>query len=825
MNRSSAPFRLALLAALAAGLPGPALERRAGAQGVESTSAVSIETFGLGGVWRSGAVAPIQLSVNYSGARPIQPALVVWEQRDGDGDIAEFSQVVALNPGRNVLWLYLPTRFGANASSIWDVIVYDYTDDRRGAQLAATRVRPPSAPRDPDRAIIGVVGLRNANLSDYIFTGQNREHTPLAHEATEILSNLQVEQLPDRWMGLSMLEALVWTQGEPVRLSIDQARAIEEWVERGGHLVIVLPQVGEEWKSSRLDPILPDVIVQRIEGLEVRDNASSGGLLRHLGRIDAVTPDTREPRFPIINLHTFLPVGADWSQGTTIPLMEINLPAPGTGVPLRRAVVVQKARGYGRVTLVGIPVADVALNRPGLNLPEGEVFWNHILGRRQDTPSAAEFNAAASNWPGSASRARNPAPISSVIPQEIRLSAAAGKGLLLALVLFIVYWGVSGPLAFTLLRYRNLSRYNWPVFLGITVVFTVMSWLGASALRSNEILPVHLTFLDHVADSPLQRSTSYLTVALSGYGDRLIDVRPSATPRADDVRHNFVASLSVPNESVQQFPDVRRYLMNSADQSHFRSPARSTSKSLYVSALHAPADGWSMPTFTRDEDRPRIDEAGMIRGVVTHRLPGTLRDVTVYYVSNTYSDFSPRPGARQRGSTRLRTYAWKDAAGAAWPPGKPLDFSALAGGSLDLRSLATHPTLGYFGTIGTDAARPHAEYGRSFYNAREVMRSLEALTFFHQLNPPAWAPPTTSTQPQFYRTLAREADLSAWMVRPCVIITGFLDGSPIPYPLRIDGTSQTRADPRSVTMVRWVYPLAVDSQPQHSSLPESPDGR
>lgn len=104
---------------------------------------VTVELFGLGGTWRAGSLAPVRLFIAYSGAKPVQPALIVWEQRDADGDVAEFSQVVALNPGRNTVTIYLPTRFDANVSTIWDVIVYDYTDDRRGVQLAAARVTTP----------------------------------------------------------------------------------------------------------------------------------------------------------------------------------------------------------------------------------------------------------------------------------------------------------------------------------------------------------------------------------------------------------------------------------------------------------------------------------------------------------------------------------------------------------------------------------------------------------------------------------------------------------------------------------------------------------
>jgi len=810
---------LVILLAVAWALVG--VSRPALAQPADATVTIGLDSFGLGGWWRPGSLTPVRLSINYAGNKPLQPAMVAWEQQDGDGDIQEISQIVALNPGHNTVWLYLSVRYPATAATIWDIIVYEYENDGRGIQLAAKRLTANSPPRSEEHSIIGVVGMRPANVSDYIVAGQFRETPPTAHEVTDVLSNLTVEQLPDRWMGLDMLEALIWTQGEPSQLSIDQAAAIAHWVDRGGHLVIVLPQVGDSWKSSRLDPILPDVQVQRYEGIELRDNESSGGLLHQIGRMDRVPPDTREPRYPIINVHAFTPVGSAWSQGTTVPLMEIDLPDGAAGGTSRRAVVVQRPRGYGRVTLVGIPVADVALNRPGLDLPQAEVFWNQILGRRQDTPRAAELNTVLNATQNTAGRARNTARLSEVIPQQTRLSAAAGKGLLLALILFIVYWSVSGPLAFTLLKYRKWSRYNWPAFVGITAVFTLMSWLGASALRSKEILPIHLTFLDHIADSELERSTSFLTAALAGYGDRLIDVRTSEDERPSDSPYNFVTSMSVPGETIQKFPDVRRYLTDSSDQSHLRAPARSTSKSLFISSLHPPTAEWRMPNFTADADRPRIDLDGNLQGVVTHQLPATLRDVTVYFASNTYSDYSARVDGRQRGSTRLKIYAWKPSQG-SWAPNVPLDFATLSQGRMQMRDLATHATSGYFKIIGDNAMRPHVDF-RTYFNAKEVTQSLEALTFFNSLNPPEWAQPPQTAQPQFLRTLGRQIDLSAWFDRPCVIITGFLDASPIPYPLRIEGNRQTQADARSMTMVRWIYPLPVDGQPRTAGAIDTPE--
>ncbi len=84
---------------------------------------------------------------------------------------------------------------------------------------------------------------------------------------------------------------------------------------------------------------------------------------------------------------------------------------------------------------------------------------------------------------------------------------------------------------------------------------------------------------------------------------------------------------------------------------------------------------------------------------------------------------------------------------------------------------------------------------------------MEMLGMFHQLNPPKYLrlgdkDPETLV---LTRKLGRELDLSMWFTGPALIVIGYLEGSPTPVPLRVDGKA-----PRSVglTVVRWIHPLS-----------------
>ena len=67
--------------------------------------------------------------------------------------------------------------------------------------------------------------------------GKSRVHPlplTLGHEVTEIVEGLTAADLPDRWQGLACFDAIAWIGADIGELRGETARALREWVRRGG---------------------------------------------------------------------------------------------------------------------------------------------------------------------------------------------------------------------------------------------------------------------------------------------------------------------------------------------------------------------------------------------------------------------------------------------------------------------------------------------------------------------------------------------------------------------------------------------------------------
>ena len=102
--------------------------------------------------------------------------------------------------------------------------------------------------------------------------------------------------------------------------------------------------------------------------------------------------------------------------------------------------------------------------------------------------------------------------------------------------------------------------------------------------------------------------------------------------------------------------------------------------------------------------------------------------------------------------------------------------------------------------------------GAQNLNLDRSRRSMEMLSLFHQLTPPSYlkSPDRSGEETaRVARDVGRRADLSAWFTRPCVIVTGFLEESACPIPLRVNGEPFKS---QGLTMVRWIYPLPLNEE-------------
>ena len=322
------PVRTALHAfavALAAMAGSPAL-----AQG-----AIALEWFGAGGMWRPGDWVGARFTVRCD-VTESTPAQLVWEVRDGQGDIAEHERRIVVDPGSATrAWMYAQLPPTSQARTLDDAVmvvrVYEERDGERVRELAAARISPRSAEQpsfgvEVEHDLVGVLGQARMGLDALATPYGGSPYIPSMNSITAIGRGLRPADMPDRWEGLAPFSALIWTEGSPAALPGDSARAIQEWVLRGGNLVIVLPETGDPWgavtaSDHPLRALMPDWRAERLEAVPVRDLLPIVSKSAQLANPSATTPLVvfREAKAP----------GSAWEPLALMPVKR----ARATGLP------------------------------------------------------------------------------------------------------------------------------------------------------------------------------------------------------------------------------------------------------------------------------------------------------------------------------------------------------------------------------------------------------------------------------------------------------------------------------------------------------------
>ncbi len=754
---------------------------------------------GLGNRPRPGDWIGLQLQITETSPAP-REIIVQWAVKDSDGDTAQYRRAVTTNPGvKQNVWIYgrLPFRYSAGG----DVLIEAYAAGADGETEARDQpVTSPSAigrllgrvqlPLRSDQETpvtsgqIAIVGRQVAGLDLYAVTSQAGRALPKGHEPAMLLDGLRVADLPDRWMGLSSASTLVWTGNtgdlDPATLTDAQAQAIREWVMRGGHFIVVLPNVGQNWTTTgaKLLDMMPRVTVERREQVNLADYQF---LFRD------VEQAKQRARLPSsASMHVFTPeAGAKPGEGVIV------LAGPGG-----EGVVARRSLGAGAVTLIGINLASPAMLESAAT--QADVFWHRVLGRRGELLSNSKLNELVSA--NKIRELREAVDLDDGLSASIAKTGAAARGLLLAFVVFAAYWALAGPIAFRVLKSRRQQHHSWVAFVLFAILFTGVAWGGALLLRPTRTEATHLTFIDEVYGQPTQRAKMFASVLLPRFGKMTVGVGPSDEGVTDTIAG---WEPSDPGAGTETFPDAAPYALDARRPTEARVPSRSTIKSVQVDWMGAPRLRMPIPlTDSPVRVGPPAEGSSKptISGRLVHELPGPLVNTRVIVV---HSQISLPFGLKEP----VLAVADAQVLPGAWMPGEALDLGALfdrgqrpgedratsLGGMLDSVSPRS---LGIVDT-GQRAARALTD------------DRLTAISLFSLLTPPNVDPLGVADIPLFRRSSTHGLDLSRWVTQPCVIVLGQLVGAPgkpnaTPVPLTVDGR-EIPTDGR--TMVRWVYPL------------------
>ena len=218
---------------------------------------VALLRMGVGAHVRPGDPTAILVRATSSLQAPVQ-ARLEWLVRNADGDVARYSRDVALAPGAPVeRWVYgVAPMLGASAQSTTEsvsTVRVVETDDGRPVRVLAERridgsvAEEPAVPVEVTEALIGVVGEGRAGLAALSVGAPDSGTVASMNELTKVARGIEADGLPDRWEGLASYETIVWTDAPARELGAERSRALLDWVQRGGNLVIVLPETGDPW--------------------------------------------------------------------------------------------------------------------------------------------------------------------------------------------------------------------------------------------------------------------------------------------------------------------------------------------------------------------------------------------------------------------------------------------------------------------------------------------------------------------------------------------------------------------------------------------------
>ncbi len=778
---------LALASACVPGARGQSVQLEAGSVGV-------------GNMARLGDWAGVK--IEFTDSAPTQRELIIQiEGRDTDGDTPLHQRTVTSNPGvtqRTWLYLWIPGSYEPRQALV--VSAYEAIDldaetaartgvsYRRGQLLGRQEIQPTRAFLSPEIATGLVIGRRVGGISEYSRRAQGSElFLPAGHEVTEFATDLEPDDLPDRWAGLSQFENIIWTTGNPADLTTARSDALIEWVRRGGHLIVCLPATGQIWQDmdrNRLAPLLPDVTPVRLE-------PGSSDVLALLTHEELATlPET-------LVVHS-LETNASAERGDAEAILT---DAEGRVVVSRRLV------DLGMVTLIGIDLTNRNLVDRGM--PMMDAFWHRILGKRgllmdRGTGTTSVFsNREVRSFDGD-------------IGTAISSSGSAGAALLLGFAVFGLYWAVAGPVGYTVLSKLGIKKHSWMLFVAGIGLFTLVGWGGVSILRPRQAGVQQVVFLDAVDGSVYQRARSFASVFVPGYSDAGVRVGSPAeeeytefSPVATYWSEHYNSLLA-----SAAFPDARPYSVSARDPDRLRFPARATEKRFRFD--WAGERRWAMPRAVTDDGSPgtiRLGANGQPVGNLVHELPGPLRDAVVIVVKGQRSIDS------QTGMPVVSNYdAHRFAGGGVWSPGQVLDLSTLGG---DAPSEAGSSS--YFDDLISRARSLGQGFGGGRVTGSDNDR-LIASAFVSQLRPPVQGDRGDSLAG--VRRYTHGLDLGRWLTQPCIIVLGVVEtpsGSNATDPLPIymqRGGNWDELNWSGKTVVRWVYPL--DPNPPRWNLNLSP---
>jgi hypothetical protein len=400
-----------------------------------------------------------------------------------------------------------------------------------------------------EKMVLCVYDKSAPNLAEYA----NSLTAGLTEEVVQLTARDMAKDLPDSVIGYDAIDAILWSDADPTKLSTDQLAAIEQFVKRGGQLVISQDTYVNQWQRNNTAFAL--LMPVTVRGVEERDDRLP--TLRELAHVPLPLgdPQSNDPwdrlkgpfRYAVAEPKANTAVIA-WQKDASGDLL---LDASGKPKPY----AVRGAAGAGSVTWVAQDLSDRQVQGRADSTTGWVFVWDKlfdwpnesILIRGRDTSKDPQFQpySAGTTWE-----------LGHAFLRYMDLPSTSAALIGIAVLFFIVYWVAAGPGSYLVLLKKGRSMMSWFAFAAIAIAATGLTvGIVKLVLRGAPKLQ-HVSFVRMTRGEPVHVHSDF-GLYIPRDGDQKLELKNTAPNRA-----SYVTAFNLHpafNGDTAEFPARQTY--------------------------------------------------------------------------------------------------------------------------------------------------------------------------------------------------------------------------------------------------------------------------
>jgi hypothetical protein len=490
-----------------------------------------IESIGYEQQFRPGCWTPMVVRLTPTSGAPFKGKIAVY-QEDADHDHVIFTRPVALRGNAEGggektqrFWMYFIPQpdllKDGNDPVALNRRLQVYLTDEKDKQIARLAVKDPIQEVDDavrarsDKIVLCVVDQSKPIFGPYVLGRGALGLKETVYPVAVPIANVR-NLLPESVLGYEAVDAVAWFDADPAQLSADQRSALEEYVRRGGKLVVCQTGRPSMWEMVKrgFGPLLP-VDVQSIDNKtkdltalkRITDARAKGIIDEKFGR-QPQWKDVGKPPYEYA-------VAAPKPRAIVAETEEKD----GAGRPW----LVRGMFGSGTVAWVAQDLGDPNLTGrtgvAGTDASREDYKWMYLWDRVFDWGNASQPNGeigdtGRSNFvvQGYRDRYADPGGAYQLARSFLGGMEFPGTGmayLSLAVLFFIVYWVAAGPGSYLWLAARKRSRLSWFAFAALALIATGATVIIVKLVLRGSAQIHHVSFVRQTPGEPTYVHTQF----------------------------------------------------------------------------------------------------------------------------------------------------------------------------------------------------------------------------------------------------------------------------------------------------------------------------